>query len=71
MKIINCPHCGRCIKVNGLGRKRLNKPVNIVLDTLRSHSNIAIAARELGVSRGYIYLTLKKAGLTIKEVIGQ
>lgn len=68
--IILCPHCGKSVTVNGMGRKPLNIPVKIICDTLRAHSTVLEAALELGCSRGYIYKTLEVAGLTVKGVRG-
>ena len=53
-----------------IGRKLLNISVNKVCDALQGHSTVLEAALELGCSRGYIYKTLKAAGLTVKGVIG-
>lgn len=57
MKVI-CPHCGKSIEVNGLGRKRLNIPVKNIYDALVHHSTVTAAAKALGCSRGYIYKVL-------------
>lgn len=59
MKVI-CPHCGKSVEVNGLGRKRLDIPVKNVYDAIARHSTITAAAESLGCSRGYIYLILAK-----------
>lgn len=66
--IIVCPHCGKSVTVNGMGRKPLNIPVKIICDRLRAHSTVAGVALELGCSRGYIHKTLEAVGLTVKEV---
>ncbi len=66
--IIKCPHCGKPVVVNGIGRKRLNISVKIICDAVKRHSMVSAAALELGCSRWYIYKTLKVAGLTVKEV---
>lgn len=66
--IIQCPHCGKPLKVNGIGRKPLNIPVKFVCDALWANPTVLGAAQELGCSRGYIYKALKGAGLTVKEV---
>jgi hypothetical protein len=50
--IVECPHCGKPVVVNGFGRPRLNIPVNKVCDALRLHHSVTAAARELGCSRG-------------------
>ena len=68
--IVECPHCGKPVVVNGIGRKPLNIPVIKVCGTLQAHSTVAAAALELGCSRGFIYKTLNSAGLTVKGVRG-
>ena len=67
---IQCPHCGKTVPVNGIGRKPLNITVIKVCGTLQAHSTVLAAAMELGCSRGYIYKTLKGAGLTVNGVRG-
>lgn len=66
--IVQCPHCGKTMAVNGIGRKPLNIAVNNVYDALRLHRSVIAAANELGCSRGYIYKVLKDNGLTPGEV---
>lgn len=67
--IVQCPHCGKTVAVNGIGRKPLNIAVNNVYDALRLHRSVIAAASELGCSRAYIYQVLKSAGLTPADVI--
>lgn len=67
--IVECPNCGKPVKVNGLGRKPLNIGVKNVYDTLRDCHSVTQAAKKLGCSRGYIYQEMKKRGLTLREVI--
>ena len=67
--IIPCPHCGKSVVVNGLGRKPLNIPLKNVCDALRAHGNVVAAARELGCSEGYIFGVLKANGLKLKDVV--
>jgi len=67
--IIQCPHCGKSVVVNGLGRKPLNIPLKNVCDALRAHSSIGEAANELGCSKGYIFKVLKANGRKLKDVI--
>ena len=67
--LVQCPHCGKSVAVNGLGRKSLNIAVNNVYDTLRLHRSVVTAANELGCSRAYIYKVLKARGLTLTDVI--
>lgn len=66
--LIDCPHCGGKVSVNGLGRPPLNIPVIKIRDALQLHRNVARAARELGCSRGYIYKVLKTSGLKVEDV---
>jgi len=69
--LIQCPHCGKSVVVNGLGRRPLNIPVNKVYDALHQHHSVTMAARELGCSRGYIFNILKANGLKLKDVVGE
>ncbi len=59
MKVI-CPHCGKTVVVNGLGRKRLDIPAKNVYDALAHYSTVMAAAKVLGCSRGYVYSILAK-----------
>lgn len=75
MKII-CPNCGETIEVNGLGRKSIDAPVNIICNALRKGSGsyqraAEILSESLGrpVSRGFIYQRLKRAGLNKDQVM--
>jgi len=67
--IVRCPHCGKPVVVNGLGRKPLNIPLKNVLESLRAHRGVTAAAEELGCSPSYIFGVLKLNGLKLKEVI--
>lgn len=67
--IIQCPHCGETVTVNGLGRKPLNISLKNVCESLSSHRSVAEAAKELGCSEGYIFNTLRANGLGQKDVI--
>ncbi len=67
--IVQCPHCGESIVVNGLGRKRLNIPLKNICEALRSDGNVAAAARELHCSQGYIFNILKSHGLKPRDII--
>ena len=67
--IIQCPHCGKPVPVNGLGRKPLNIPLKNVLESLQAYRDVTAAARELNCSPSYIFGILKKNGLKLKEVI--
>lgn len=67
--IVQCPHCGKLVLVNGLGRKPLNIPLKNVLESLQTHRDVASAARELECSPSYIFGILKANGLKLKEII--
>ena len=69
--IVTCPHCGEAVVVNGLGRKRLNIPLKNILESLRVHRSVAVAAIELGCSPAYIFSSLKTNGLHLQEIIKQ
>ena len=79
-----CSHCGATIDVRATsGRKPLNHSVGFITDVLcarygqlRSqhsgkvkHLAILQAAEELNCSKGYIYAVIKKAGLTVDQVL--
>ena len=66
---IECPHCGKTVVVNGLGRRPLNVGVEIVCDALRTHGSVTAAAKALGLSRGYVYHELAKHGTTPRDVL--
>ena len=67
--LVQCPHCGGIVAVNGLGRKRLNILLKNVCESLQVHKNVAAAASELNCSQGYIFGVLKANGLKLKDVI--
>ncbi len=67
--LVQCPHCGQPVVVNGLGRKAFNTPVPTVYAALRLRRSVLAAANELGCSRAYIYKVLKADGLTPADVI--
>jgi len=67
--LVQCPHCGGTVAVNGLGRKRLNIPLKNVCEALQAHRNAVAAANELNCSEAYIFATLKANGLKLKDVI--
>jgi hypothetical protein len=64
-----CPNCGKTVVVGGLGRKRLNISLKNICEALRSHGNVASAAKELGCSQGYVFNALKANGVRLKDVI--
>ena len=66
---IQCPHCGKSVVVNRIGRKPLNIGVKIVSDALKAYPTVSAAALELGCSRGYIYKVLSKQGMKPGDVI--
>jgi hypothetical protein len=67
--IVKCPHCGKEVSVNGLGRKPLNIPLKNVLESLQAYRSVAAAAEELGCSPSYLFGVLKANGLKLREVI--
>jgi hypothetical protein len=69
--LVQCPHCGGTVAVNGLGRKRLNIPLKNVCESLQAHRNVVAAANELNCSQGYIFKVLKDNGLKLKDVYRQ
>ena len=67
--IVQCPHCGKSVVVNGLGRRPLNIPLKIVCEALQAQRSIGAAAQELNCSQGYIFAALKANGLKLKDVV--
>ena len=67
--IVQCPHCGKSVTVNGLGRKPLNIPLKNVCEALQAHHNVMTATQELGCSQGYIFKVLKANGMKLKDVV--
>jgi len=67
--IVSCPHCGKSVVVNGLGRKPLNIPLKIVCDALQEHRSVKSAANELRCSEAYIFKVLKANELKLKDII--
>ena len=67
--IVPCPHCGKSVVVSGLGRKRLALTLKNVCESLSSKGSVSAAAKELHCSEGYIFNTLKGAGLKAADVI--
>ena len=51
------------------GRPRLNLELTRILETVRRHGQIVAAAHELKCSDAYIHVRLKRAGLTLAEVL--
>ena len=69
--IVKCPHCGKPVAVNGLGRKPLNIPLKNILECLKKHRSIEATAIELCCSEAYIFGVLKANGLKLKYVINK
>ena len=67
--IVQCPHCGKPVVVNGLGRKPLNIPLKIVCECLRKHSSVVEATKELSCSQAYIFKVLKDNGMRLRDVL--
>ena len=67
--IVQCPHCGKSVVVNGLGRKTLNIPLKNVCEALQTRRSVVAAAQELNCSQGYIFKVLKANGLKLKDVM--
>ena len=66
---VRCPHCGKSVVVNGLGRKPLNIPLKNVCESLQAHHSVAASAQELNCSQAYIFKVLKDNGLKLGDVI--
>lgn len=47
--IVECPHCGKPVVVNGLGRKPLNISLKNVCE-LQGHHSVKAVAQELNCS---------------------
>jgi len=67
--LVQCPHCGGTVAVNGLGRRPLNISLRIVCEALQIHCNAAAAANELNCSPAYIFGVLKATGLKLKDLV--
>jgi len=67
--IVQCPHCGKSVVVNGLGRRRLNIPLKNVCESLKARCSVVAVANELNCSQAYIFGVLKANGLKLKDVI--
>ena len=51
------------------GRPPLNIPLREILEAVRCHRNVTVAARVLGCSDSYIHVKFKKVGLSFREVL--
>ena len=51
------------------GRPRLNIELPKMLEAVRRHGQVAAAATELRCSDAYIFVRLKRVGLTLAEVL--
>jgi len=67
--IVQCPHCGKTVVINGLGRKPLNIPLKNVCESLQAHHSVVAAAKELSCSEAYIFGMLKTNRLRLRDVI--
>jgi len=67
--IVQCPHCGKPVMVNGLGRKPLNIPLKNVCEALQAHRSVLGAAQEFNCSEAYIFKVLKDNGLKLKDLV--
>lgn len=65
--IVQCPHCGGTVVVNGLGRKRLNIPLKNVYECLSTTSSVSRTALFLGCSQSYIFAVLKAENLKLER----
>ena len=52
------------------GRPRLNLELSQILEAIRRRRQVVAAARELDCSDAYIHVRLKRAGLTLRDVLG-
>ncbi len=66
---VQCPHCGKSVVVNDLGRKPLSIPLKNVCESLRTHRSVVAAANELNCSEAYIFAVLKANGLKLRDII--
>ncbi len=66
---VQCPHCGKSVVVNGLGRKPLSIPLKNVCESLQTHGSVLGVANDLNCSEGYIFGVLKSNGLKLENVI--
>ena len=64
---INCPHCGKSVVVNGLGRKKGNYSVKIVLDTYRVCGSVRATARKVDMPPGTVWHILNDNGALNKH----
>ena len=69
--IVQCPHCGKNIVINGFGRKPLNIPLKNICESLQFHRDISLTAEELNCSEGYIFNALKASRLKLKDIINK
>ena len=51
------------------GRPRLNLELKAILEAVRRHQQVMRAARELGCSDAYIHVQMKRAGLSLAQVL--
>jgi hypothetical protein len=51
------------------GRPKLNLELAHILEAVRRHGQVVAATMELGCSDAYIHVRLKRAGLTLAEML--
>ena len=51
------------------GRPSLDLDLAIILQAVRQHGRVMAAARELGCSDAYIHVRMKRAGLSLAQVL--
>jgi hypothetical protein len=57
--MLKCPHCGKKVAVNGLGRKPLNILLKNVLESLWAYRGVTAAAQGLGCNLSDVFFVLK------------
>ena len=57
------------MKTNLRGRPSLNLDLAQILKAVRHHGQVVSAARELSCSDAYIHVRMKRAGITLAEVL--
>ena len=60
---VSCPECGKCIEVQGIGRKKGVYPVQNVLDAWQVRQNLAYVAGKTKVSKGTVKRILNTHGI--------
>lgn len=60
---VSCPECGKCIEVQGIGRKKGLYPVQNVLDAYQAGSSMYWVAIKFGLTRGTVKRILNTHGI--------